>query len=84
MKVQELIDLLEQYDPQATVMLMTQQHWPFETEIHGVMAREEIPAGGGHPDEREGDPAEGTDPTDVFIVEGDQLRYGSQNAWGEP
>ena len=42
MKVRELIEILEELDPEASVYLMSQQNWPFEVAIHGVTVREEF------------------------------------------
>lgn len=36
MTVQELIERLEDFDPEAEVRLMTQQQWPFENAVHGM------------------------------------------------
>ena len=81
MKVKELIDILEEQDPDAEVLIMSQQSWPFENGVHGVAVRSEM----------DGDDEDGADATaardgratnDVFIVEGSQLRYGSKTAWG--
>jgi hypothetical protein len=93
MKVQDLIDLLGDCDPDAEVRIMSQEGWPFENGIRGVAVREEFwgdacecDAVVGQPHE-EGCPAEdfsyadGLQPTDVFIVEGDQERYGRKEAW---
>lgn len=83
MKVQELIDLLEEQDPDAEVLIMSQQNWPFENAVYGVTVRSEL-TGEDDDDDAEPEPArhrgDGT-PTDVFIVEGSQLRYGSKTAW---
>ena len=77
MKVHELIEALEDMDdPEAQVFIMSQKSWPFEYSIHSVLQRSDF----------EGEPAgdiEETDTSslDVFIVEGEQLRYGNKDAW---
>lgn len=81
MKVCKLIELLQRMDPQAEVYLMERPSWPFEYSIDGVANREEMES------LREGDEPhpmrqEGTSPSDVFITEGTQVRYGSRRAWG--
>lgn len=76
MNVQELIDLLEAQDPNAEVLIMTQQNWPFENAVYGVTVRSELTGD----DEGGARPEDGA-PNDVFIVEGGQLRYGSKAAW---
>jgi len=87
MKVQELIDILEEHDPDAEVLIMSQQSWPFENRVHGVTVRSAMESGAEEdgegeddaPDETEAD--DGRSASDVFIVEGHQLRYGSKTAW---
>lgn len=83
MKVSELIELLEEQDPDAEVLVMMQQNWPFECSLAGVTTREEMLRA----DRDDGDDDEeprlerGTAKNDVFLVEGEQLRYGSKTAW---
>lgn len=88
MTVSELIELLEDCDPDAEVLLMSQPNWPFENTVAGVTVRSEIE----DRDEDEADdeeedeeaprgPDDGTRANDVFILEGTQLRYGSRDAW---
>jgi hypothetical protein len=88
MKVKELIDILEEQDPDAEVLIMSQQNWPFENGVYGVTVRSEMD---GNDDDDDDDKSEdtraateardGRATNDVFIVEGSQLRYGSKNAW---
>lgn len=77
MNVAELIDRLNKYDPNTEVRLMTQQNWPFECVVAGVVSRlemvqyeDETPHGALH-----------RVPPCVFITEGAQLQYGSKLAW---
>lgn len=65
---------------------MTQESWPFENGLVGVITRQEIHDELGRDDddyeetdagERDGE----GDATDVFLVEGQQLRYGMKKAW---
>jgi len=84
MKVSELIELLGDQDPDAEVMIMSQENWPFENAVAGVAVREEFVDDDEDcdKDEREESRYEkGTAPNDVFLVEGQQLRYGSKAAW---
>ena len=37
MKVRELIEVLEEFDGNAEVMLATQPNWPFECHICGIV-----------------------------------------------
>lgn len=79
MTVGELIEILEDLDPEAQVHIMSQQSWPFENTLAGVAVREEFER-----DDEDGEVssrADGTAPSDVFLCEGTQLRYGSKNAW---
>jgi len=84
MKVSELIEILEEQDPAAEVLVMSQENWPFEMGIHGVTTRDEILRADGDGDDAEDDDeqlADGLARSDVFLVEGSQLRYGSKTAW---
>ena len=79
MTVGDLIEILEDLDPEANVYLMNQSTWPFEYSLAGVAVREEFER-----DDEDGEVssrADGTAPSDVFLCEGTQLRYGSKNAW---
>ncbi|MDX2023261.1 MAG: hypothetical protein SF187_23710 [Deltaproteobacteria bacterium] len=90
MRVKELIEILEDQDPNAEVLTISQKSWPFEYEVAGVTARREVRRAereeNGEEDDNdaadaEEDRRERTAPTDVLIVEGKQLRYGSKAAW---
>jgi hypothetical protein len=84
MKVSELIEILEDMDPDAQVLIMSQENWPFENAVAGVALREEMVEEDEDLDDEEREEPEyerGTAANDVFIVEGRQLRYGSKAAW---
>ena len=84
MKVKELIDILGEQDPDAEVLIMSQQNWPFENAVAGVAVREEFVDDDEDCDDEEREEPrydKGTAPNDVFLVEGQQLRYGSKAAW---
>jgi hypothetical protein len=92
MKVRELIEILEELDPEASVYIMSQQNWPFEVAIHGVTVREEFTETDDEDEDAEDEPTrnegdrwsarpEALPRNDVFIVEGSHLRYGSKDAW---
>jgi hypothetical protein len=82
MNISELIERLEEYRDElgdVEVRLMTQSNWPFENGIVGLASGEEI-----------NDAADEDDPNDdgdvdadqvVYIVEGQQLCYGTKRAW---
>ena len=76
MKVKELIAVLKELEPNAQVLIASQPNWPFEIELSGVVTRAECD----EPDEEGNVAKASTDlpPTDVFLVEGQQLRYGSK------
>ena len=79
MTIDELIERLEDYRDElggdAEVRLMTQQNWPFENTVAGLASGQEI-------NERDdGDDEDVDDDRVVFIVEGQQLGYGSKLAW---
>ena len=42
MKVIELIERLQDIDPDSEVRLMTQETWPFENEVRGVCSAKEL------------------------------------------
>ncbi len=85
MKVSELIKLLEEQDPDAEVLVMSQPNWPFELGLAGVTTREEMLCADrdedGDGDDQEPRLERGAAKNDVFLVEGEQLRYGSKTAW---
>ncbi len=84
MTLNELIERLEEYrdlhGEDCEVRLMTQQNWPFENAITGLVSGAEI-------NDTDEDDDEDTDDEDVdedaviYIVEGTQLGYGSKRAW---
>ena len=93
MTVSELRELLEGCDPEAEVRIMSQESWPFENAIRGVAVREDFAGEACECDRRIGEPHEEGCPAeddaapencaanDVFIVEGEQERYGDKSAW---
>ena len=84
MTIDELIARLEDYRDEiggdAEVRLMTQQNWPFENSIYGLASGAEI-------NDYDEDDEDGEDNDDaaedavLFIVEGQQLGYGTKRAW---
>ncbi len=88
MKVHQLIEILDELDSDGDVYIMVQPEWPFECALSGVAIREDFTVA----DEEDGEPtcAPGdrwTTPAsmlprnDVFLVVGDQVRYGDGRAW---
>jgi hypothetical protein len=83
----ELIEALEElrseFGDDAEVRLMTQQNWPFENSICRITTGADINAN----DESYSSADEDSDDDDVesdnviYIVEGQQLGYGSKAAW---
>jgi hypothetical protein len=93
MKVHELIAILQELDADADVYIMSQPNYPFEHTVRGVSVREDFTECNDDEDEEPGEAeAAGTGDrwtaraadlpaSDVFILEGEQLRYGSREAW---
>jgi hypothetical protein len=84
MKLRDLINILEEIEEELgdgdhEVLLMTQESWPFECTIEKIAIRKEFDDS----DTEETHSNNGTSPTDIFLVEGKQLRYGSKKAWRE-
>jgi hypothetical protein len=73
MSVGDLRLLLEDYEDDAQVFIMTQESYPFENSCAGICAREDFT----DPDECDTE----RNSNDVFLCEGTQLRYGSKDAW---
>ena len=83
MTVEELIEILEDMDPDAEVLLVHQRQWPFECSLAGVTTREEVVGPDGEEDPGR-DLAWNSPPrrgSDIFLLEGEQLRYGNAAAW---
>jgi hypothetical protein len=81
MTIDELIARLEDYRDEiggeAEVRLITQQNWPFENTICGLASGAEI----NDFDEDEEDGNDATDDSVLYIVEGQQIGYGTKRAW---
>jgi hypothetical protein len=79
MTINELIERLEEYRDEiggdTEVRLMTQENWPFENSIRGLCSGKEISESG----DSDGDAD--ADASVVYIVEQDQLGYGTKRAW---
>ena len=73
--IEILNDYREEFGGDAEVRLMTQQNWPFENAITGLVSGTEIN------ESDEDDDACVEDDAVVYIVEGTQLKYGSKRAW---
>ena len=73
--IEILNDYREEFGGDAEVRLMTQQNWPFENSITGLVSGAEIN------ESDEDDDACVEDDAVVYIVEGTQLKYGSKRAW---
>ena len=91
MKVQELIEYLEDCDENANVYIGSQPAWPFEYDITGIVTRGDVwkaherelaAEEDSYGEDREDDRGEILK-TDVFILEGTQLRYGDKYMWSE-
>jgi hypothetical protein len=84
MTIDELIARLEDYRDEiggdAEVRLMTQQNWPFENTICGLASGTEI-NDFDEDDEDGDDDDDATEDSVLYIVEGQQLGYGTKRAW---
>jgi hypothetical protein len=82
MTIDQLIARLEEYRDEiggdAQVRLMTQQNWPFENSIYGLASGAEI---NDYHDDQDGDDDDAAEDSVLFIVEGQQLGYGTKRAW---
>jgi hypothetical protein len=59
---------------------MTQENWPFENSIRGLCSGKEI-SEWGDSDDDDDDSDDDDDASVVYIVEQDQLGYGTKRAW---
>jgi hypothetical protein len=84
MTINELIERLEEYRDEIggdiEVRLMTQENWPFENSIRGLCSGKEI-SESGDSDSDEDSSESDADASVVYIVEQDQLGYGTKRAW---
>ena len=75
MRIRDLIDALEEIaendGDDVEVLIMSQPQWPFEYSFSRIVQRRDF----------DKDVDEGDDATDVFLLEGSQLRYGDKDAW---
>ena len=70
MTVGELIKLLQEYTPERPVELITQPNYPMRYEVEGV-------ADGNDLDDEDHEDHEDK----VYLVEGDWIGYGNEEAW---
>lgn len=77
MTVGDLISLLEGFDESMEVRMMTQESWPFENKVHGVAFSGDFV----DEDEMEEEVEDFDQEQIVYLVEGDQIRYGNRQAW---
>ncbi len=87
MTVGELIEMLEEQDPDAEVRLQEQPTYPFEYDIAGITSSKEIVrAQADEMDGEKADEAEAAAEDDdeiIYLLEGTQLGYGSREAWNQ-
>ncbi|KKL11107.1 hypothetical protein LCGC14_2549120 [marine sediment metagenome] len=83
MKVEELREFLEECDPEAEVRIMFQPTWPFELSISSVRTRDEFEQEEDYEKDWSDVGERQHKGTDVFLVEGRQLCYGSKEAWND-
>ena len=78
MTVSELMEHLEEMNPDAEVRLMTQRHYPLEARLYGVCESAELRS---REDGEDDDDDDGEIEPVVYLVEGDQVGYGLKSAW---
>ena len=77
MRVKDLIEMLEECNPQATVIILSQPSYPFENKLQGMTVRNksnETSQGG--ESAFSGSPSDESKADDVILCMGSQLRYG--------
>ncbi len=83
MTIDQLIERFEEYRDtlggDTEVRLMTQQSWPFENTITGICSGQEINDACDEEDPEDDGDVE--DDAVLYIVEGQQLGYGTKRAW---
>jgi hypothetical protein len=77
MTVKELMDILQRQDPNAQVKLISQPNWPLEHDIKGIVNCDDLSDEDNHVRPRR----PSNTPSDVLIVEGEQIGYGPKAAW---
>jgi hypothetical protein len=83
MKVKDLIEALECYNPEADVTLMIQRTYPLLVSLEGVTCNKDVEFAkicedGGDED---ADADTDADETVVYLLEGSHLGYGIRTAW---
>ena len=87
MKVHQLIEILDELDSDGDVYIMVQPEWPFECAVRGVAIREDFMDTDGDDEATHGSGDRWTTPAsmlprnDIFLVAGEQVRYGDARAW---
>ena len=79
--IEILSDYREEFGGDAEVRLMTQQNWPFENRICGVTSDRDMNEADDEDADEDDDSQDVAEDNTVYIVEGDQICYGSKRAW---
>jgi len=74
MTVRELMERLEELNPDAEIRLMIQRHYPLESHVYGICGGQQLKRG------EDDDDDEGSESV-IYIVEGQQIGYGLKRAW---
>lgn len=77
MTVEDLIEILEDMDPGAEVLIVTGQHWPFENVLNGVCVRSDIPS---EDDDVDDDDDEYTDEDGYTLTEDEREKEDERDA----
>ncbi len=80
MTVSELIQRLEDFNPDAEVRMMIQRHYPLQSELYGVCPEQSLQRGDSEEEDDDDDPQE---EKIVYLVEGSHIAYGVKRAWSE-
>lgn len=81
MTVGELMERLEDLNPDAEIRLMIQRHYPLESHVYGICDGQELQRGDGDDEDDDGDDDHDGETMVVYIVEGSQIGYGVKRAW---
>lgn len=81
-----LEDMRAQHGDETLVRIMSQENYPFEHGIAGVVDSTEFGDNSDDPDDYRPEDltSEGEVPICVYIVEGSQIGYGNRDAWSNP
>ena len=74
--IEQLVDYADDFGNEVEVRLMTQENWPFENELVGLVSSDQL-----NEADESGDELDPTGDDVVYLIEGRQLKYGNKLAW---